>query len=197
MRRERCRLKIGSLDQFFRIRTFDTGVSRGVCMYCAGCGQMLTKEQTVCPQCGRRNENLPAGPANDAAQVYAFGRTILRLTKYWFLFACLNLALGVAGLVMARLGVTQHVGPWEPWPHPPLLEWTFLGASAWALLILRVALAGTASMALKDHAGCALPVTMVAAVVAMTQFPIGLLLGAFTLAKLVGKRSAALYARLS
>jgi hypothetical protein len=38
---------------------------------------------------------------------------------------------------------------------------------------------------------------MVAAFVGMTQFPIGLLLGAFTLVKLIGKHSAALYARLN
>ncbi len=166
-------------------------------MYCAGCGQMLTKEQAACPQCGRKNENLPAVPTSSAAQEFEFARTVRQLTKYWFLFACLNVGLGVAGLIMAQLGLIASVGPWEPWPHPPLLEWTYLGGSAWALLIIRVALAVTASMALRDHAGCGRQVTLAAAVVAMTQFPIGLVLGAFTLAKLAGKRTAVFYARLS
>ena len=163
-------------------------------MYCAGCGQVLTKEQTVCPQCGRRTPG--SEPGTEPAQVYQFARTIKKLTRYWFLFTGLNVALGVAGLVMAQLGVIQHAGPWEPWPHPPLLGWTYLGGSAWALLIARIALAAGAGMALRDHADYARPITMAAAVVAMTQFPIGLLLGAFTLVKLVGRQSAALYARI-
>jgi hypothetical protein len=166
-------------------------------MYCAGCGRILSNEQTACPQCGQKNQNPPSGPTGEAAQLYMFGGTVRKLTQYWFLFACLNVALGVAGLVLAQLGLTQHAGPWEPWPHPPLLEWTFLGGSAWILLIARVALAAGASMALRDHAGSARQVTIAAAAVAMTQFPIGLLLGAFTLVKLVGKRNAALYARLT
>ncbi|HET6208630.1 MAG TPA: hypothetical protein VFD98_17565 [Terracidiphilus sp.] len=136
-------------------------------------------------------------PTSSAAQEFEFARTVRQLTKYWFLFACLNVGLGVAGLIMAQLGLIASVGPWEPWPHPPLLEWTYLGGSAWALLIIRVALAVTASMALRDHAGCGRQVTLAAAVVAMTQFPIGLVLGAFTLAKLAGKRTAVFYARLS
>jgi hypothetical protein len=166
-------------------------------MHCAGCGQIMTNEQTVCPQCGRKNQNPPSGPTSDPAQLYVFARTIRRLTRYWFLFACLNVALGVAGLVMAQLGVIAHPGPWEPWPHPPLLEWTYVGGPAWVLLIARVALAAGASMALRDHADYARPISMVAAFVGMTQFPIGLLLGAFTLVKLIGKHSAALYARLN
>ena len=166
-------------------------------MYCAGCGQILTNEQAVCPQCGRKNQNSPSGPSSEAAELYVFARTIRKLARYWFLFACLNVALGVAGLVMVQLGLSQHAGPWEPWPHPPLLEWTYLGGSAWVLLIARVALAAGASMALRDHADYARPITMVAAFVGMTQFPIGLLLGAFTLVKLIGKHSAALYARLN
>jgi hypothetical protein len=39
-------------------------------------------------------------------------------------------------------------------------------------------------------------VAIVAAVVALTQFPIGLMLGAYTLAKLVGKQTAELCAKL-
>ena len=71
-----------------------------------------------------------------------------RLRQYWFLFACLNVALGVAGLVMVQFGVLHRAGPWEPWPHPPLLEWMYIGGSAWGLLIARVALAAAASIAL-------------------------------------------------
>lgn len=165
-------------------------------MYCAGCGQILTNEM-VCPRCGVPvKARAPALPG-EAAEIYAFERMIRKLRQYWFLFACLNVALGVTGLVMVQIGLAHQAGPWEPWPHPPLLQWMYLGGSAWALLILRVALAAAASLALRDHAGCARGVTGVAAIFAMTQFPIGLLLGAFTLVKLLGKRNAELFAKVS
>ena len=165
-------------------------------MYCAGCGQMLMN-QAVCPQCGLPVKPVAPGTVNQAAEVYAFGRTLRRLRQYWFWFACLNVALGVAGIVMVQVGLSQHPGPWEPWPHPPLLEWMYLGGSAWMLLILRVALAAAASVGLRDHTDWARTVTGMAAVLAITQFPIGLLLGAYTLVKLMGKRNAELFAKYS
>lgn len=163
-------------------------------MYCAGCGQILTN-QSVCPQCGLPVRAAAPGPVGEIAELYQYGRTIRRLRQYWFLFACLNVALGVAGVIMVQAGLSHYAGPWEPWPHPPLLQWTYLGGSAWTLLILRVALAAAASMGLRDRSDWARPVTVVAAVVAFTQFPIGLMLGAYTLVKLVGRHSAMLFAR--
>jgi hypothetical protein len=133
---------------------------------------------------------------NESARLYSLAQSLRRLSRYWLLFAGLNLALGTAGLVMLQMGLTSHAGPYEPWPHPPLLAWTYLGASAWMLLIARVVMAGAAGMALRDGVDCARPVAMVAAVVALTQFPIGLMLGAYTLAKLAGKQNAELCARL-
>lgn len=165
-------------------------------MQCAGCGRILTNEQTVCPRCGRAMNAAAPGPASAPAELYQFARTIRKLRQSWFLFACLNVALGVAGVVMMQFGLSHQAGPWEPWPHPPLLEWTFRGGFAWTLLIVRVALATAASFGLRDHTDWARPVTVMAAVVAITQFPIGLMLGAYTLVKVLGKRSAALFRRL-
>jgi len=165
-------------------------------MYCAGCGQILSNE-TVCPQCGRPVKAVMPGPDTEAAEVYAFGGTIRKLRRFWFLFACLNVALGVTGAVMVQIGLSHQAGPWEPWPHPPLLEWTYMGGSAWTLLFLRVALAAAASIGLRDHTDWSRLVTGMAAVMAMTQFPIGLMLGAFTLVKLLGKRNAELFAKVS
>ena len=162
-------------------------------MYCAGCGQMMTNERTVCPQCGRPVQGVPPGQAGQAAEVYTFGQTMRRLKQFWFLFACLNVALGAAGLVMVQTGMSHNLGPWEPWPHPPYLAWTYLGGSAWTLLILRAALAAAASIGLRDRTEWARPVVVAAAAVAMTQFPIGLMLGAYTLVKVLGKRSAELF----
>jgi len=163
-------------------------------MVCAGCGQILTKEQTVCPQC-RRRVKAPPRPTGEALELFRFGRTVRRLQQYWFLFACLNVALGVAGVIMEQTGLSHQAGPWEPWPHPPLLEWTFLGGSAWTLLILRVALAAAASIGLRDHTEWARPATVLAAMVAIIQFPVGLLVGAYTLVKVLGKHNAALFER--
>jgi hypothetical protein len=161
-------------------------------MFCAGCGQMVANDRAVCLKCGRPVQSAPPR-AGEAAELYQFGRAIFRLQRYWFLFACLNVALGVTGLVMAHLGLLSRVGPWEPWPHPPLLEWTYLGTSAWSLVILRAALAAVASIGLRDRAGWARLVTGMAAVLAFTQFPIGLLLGAYTMVKLLGTHNAELF----
>ena len=164
-------------------------------MYCAGCGQTVVNDRKVCPQCGCPVQAVAPGEAREAAAIYQFGRTICRLRQYWFLFACLNVALGVTGLVLAETGWRHHLGPWEPWPHPPLLEWTYLGGSAWTLLILRVALAAMAIIGLRERAGWSRLVTGMAAVMAFTQFPIGLVLGAYTLVKLLGKRNMKLFQR--
>lgn len=161
-------------------------------MDCAGCGQVLTREAT-CPRCGMHVKAATERTAGEAAVLYQFGRTIRRLRQFWFLFACLNVALGVAGLIMVQIGWSHQAGPWEPWPHPPLIDWTFLGGSGWALLIARIALAVAAAIGLRDRTDWARLVTGIAAIVAMTQFPVGLLLGAYTLVKLLGTRNAELF----
>lgn len=166
-------------------------------MDCAGCGQVLTKE-AVCPRCGMPvRATYPLTAAGQSAAVYQFGRTIRRLRQFWFLFAGLNVALGVAGLILVQLGWSHQVVPWEPWPHLPLVDWTFLSDSAWALLVMRIVFAVAAGIGLRERADWARVVTGTAAIVAMTQFPIGLLLGAYTLVKLLGKRNAELFERRS
>ena len=164
-------------------------------MYCAGCGQMVNSGK-VCPQCGQPVVAVEGAPG-EAAAMYVFGRTLRKLRQYWFLFACLNVALGVAGVVMVQMGVSHQAGPWEPWPHPPFMEWIYIGGWAWAILIVRVALAAAASLGLGERADWARLVTGMAAVMAFTQFPFGLLLGAYTLVKILGPRNRALFARFT
>ena len=164
-------------------------------MYCAGCGQMVS-DGKVCSQCGQPVVAIKGLPG-EAPAMYLFVRTMRRLRQYWFLFACLNVALGVAGVVMVQVGVSNLSGPWEPWPHPPFTEWIHVGGWAWALLIVRVALAAAASLSLRDRADYARPVTGLAAVAAFTQFPIGLLLGAYTLVKILGPRNRHLFTKFT
>src|SRR5689334_24793824 len=72
---------------------------RRMIMYCAGCGQTLTN-QAACPQCGRRVGSAGPRAVSEAVAAYVFQRTVRRLQQAWFLFACLNVALGVTGLAL-------------------------------------------------------------------------------------------------
>jgi hypothetical protein len=163
-------------------------------MYCAGCGEALAEGERICAKCGRAVIAQVPPLTTAALEENGFLRTLRRLSRFHLYFAGLNAALGLTGLAMMLLGNTRTMGPWEPWPHPPMLEWTYIGAAAWSFVILRAVLSLFAWHALKVHAECGRPVAMVAGVLAFTQFPIGLILGAWTLAKLTGKRSAGLYA---
>jgi hypothetical protein len=165
-------------------------------MYCAGCGQVVTTE-AVCSGCGMPIKARQPGTAAESAAVYQFGRTMRRLRRFWFLFAGLNVALGALGVFLVQFGMSRQAGPWEPWPHPPLIDWTFVGGSGWTLLIVRTGLALAAGMGLRDRTDWVRLMTGIAAIIAMTQFPFGLLLGAYTLVKLLGKRNAQLFKRSS
>lgn len=163
-------------------------------MYCAGCGQVVTTE-AMCSGCGMPIKAPRGGTAAETAALYQFGRTIRRLRRFWFWFAGLNVALGALGLILVQFGLSRQAGPWEPWPHPPLIDWTFAGGSGWTLLIVRTILALAAANGLRNRTDWARLVTGMAAIIAMTQFPFGLLLGAYTLVKLLGKRNAELFKR--
>jgi len=165
-------------------------------MRCAGCGAVVGREEAVCGHCGRA-AGVPVPPLTAAAmEEDEFVRTVRRLSRFYLLFAGLNAAMGMLGWFAALAGWSATAGPWEPWPHPPFTAWTYLGTAAWSFLILRIAMSLAAWQALKERAGRGRPVAMVAGMVAMTQFPIGLLLGAYTLAKLTGRRGASQYAGL-
>lgn len=164
-------------------------------MYCSKCGSALKQNQPLCPACGH-----PAGKlfleeaARAAAEQTRFDRMIHRLSGYWLIFAALSLALGLAGFFIGPVGANAHSTPYEPWPHPPIWNWTMGGDVIWILLASRVALALMAAWGLRQRCEWCRPVAMLAGAAAITQFPIGLVLGAFTIAVLIGKHRAALYA---
>jgi hypothetical protein len=162
-------------------------------MVCSKCGRELLVGEAFCPACGHPAGKSLASLAAQSIGRRSFARTISRLSLFWYLFAGLNLVLGAAGLIMIYTGTPGLAGPWEPWPHPPIWAWTVAGPVAWSLVITRAALAIAAGLGLKRLADWGRPVAMLAAVVAFAQFPIGLLLGAYTLAVLLGKRNAMLY----
>lgn len=119
-------------------------------MYCGKCGEICAEGEELCPRCGIPAGNSMAALVAEAAEQGRFERAIIRLNRFWLLFAGLNLALAAAA-------------------GPALRERT-----AWEQ---RMAVA--------------------ASVVALTQFPTGLVPGAYTLVKLAGRRNAALYEKLA
>lgn len=151
-------------------------------MYCSKCGlEFGSGEYSVCPHCGKR---VVAGLENTG-----FERTILRLSRFWYLFAGLNIALGLAGLFMVQTGQVSAAGPWEPWPHPPVWIWTLTGAAGWTLVMGRVLLSLAAGWGLRNGADWARVVAIAAGAFAMLQFPFGLVLGAYTIAVLLLRHS--------
>lgn len=163
-------------------------------MYCSKCGLAVSDDQEFCSGCGQRLEKSLPIEAALAAERSRFDRTIQRLSLYWYLFAGLNFALGLAGLIGAQMGASALAGPYEPWPHPPIWNWTLAASVVWILLALRTALAAVAAWGLKARTEWSRPIAITAGAVAISQFPIGLVLGVYTIAVLTGKHHAAMYA---
>lgn len=161
-------------------------------MYCSKCGAAVSETQEFCAKCGQPVAAMVA----EAAEQFRFEQAIRRLAFYWYVFAGLSLVLGVMGLFAVQTGLTMNAGPWEPWPHPYIWNWTLAGSVAWTLLSLRVAAAAAAGWGLTRHTDWSRPVTLFAAGIAFLQFPIGLVLAIYTFSVLLGKHHASLYARI-
>jgi len=166
-------------------------------MDCSKCGRVLSADQAFCPACGHPVGKSLEHHARQSVDYKSFVRNIQRLGLSWYLFAGFNLALGAIGLVMRHTGAVGIEGPWEPWPHPPIWVWTLTGGIAWVLLVTRIGLAIAAGLGLKRLAVWGRPMAIVAGVVAFAEFPIGLLMGAYSLAVLLGKRNAMRYRDLT
>ena len=158
-------------------------------MYCSKCGASIAANQDYCSLCGQ-----PAA-ATPVREQQRFESSVRMLSRYWYGFAALSTALGVMGLFAIQIGVSNHDGPWEPWPHPYIFNWTFLGATAWILLSARVAAGFGAAWGLARHTDWSRALALAAAVFAFTQFPIGLVLALYTFSVLLGKHHAKLFRR--
>ncbi|HWE84050.1 MAG TPA: hypothetical protein VG267_03850 [Terracidiphilus sp.] len=165
-------------------------------MRCNACGAELAGDDLKCGRCGRPATTPALPPAAAAGERDRFAREIGRLSLFYALFAGVNIVLGGIGLFLARTGWMAASGPWEPWPHLPLMAVTYQGASAWALLVIRTGMALVAWDSLQARRPGGRRAAIVAGALAFTQFPIGLMLGAYTLVSLMGKRGARLYTRL-
>lgn len=161
-------------------------------MYCSKCGATIANNQAFCSGCGHPTPTAPSG----VAELQRFENRVRRLSRCWYGFAGLSLVLGLMGLFAVQTGISNHIGPWEPWPHPYIWNWTLSGSSAWILLSVRLAAAVAAGWGLARHTDWSRTIALAAAAFAFTQFPIGLVLAVYTFSVLLGKHNAELYRRL-
>jgi hypothetical protein len=165
-------------------------------MYCSKCGAEVAGSQAFCSRCGHSTQNATGTREAEGAELFRFERKVRRLRRFWYLFAGLSGVLGVMGLFAVQTGLTMHTGPWEPWPHPYIWNWTMAGSVAWTLLLLRIGTAIAAGWGLGRVTDWSRPTALIAGCIAFLDFPIGFLLAVYTFSVLLGKHHAQLYSRL-
>lgn len=179
-------------------------------MYCSGCGQELTPEQTACPRCGRPVTPIAAplaAPIPPVAQIPGFQfelesyrNKIRTLAIVWFVYAGFALLTGFAGLTFARHMFWGGFGPgFGPWAHgTPPPNWFFpsIFRIAWFSLVIRTALAVAAGWGLLEQASWGRVVAIIVAILSLIKFPFGTAMGIWTLVVLLGYRNATLYEQL-
>lgn len=163
-------------------------------MFCSKCGRAVRDEQGFCPGCGQQVGRSPQSQSAGVSEQQHFDHVMARLSFFWYLFAAQTAGLGLAGLIMGLIGAAGQTRPFEPWPHPPVWNWTMASGVVWMQVASRVILSVLAGWGLRTRTDWSRPMVIVAGAAAITQFPIGLILGAYTIAVLTGKRHAALYA---
>ena len=173
-------------------------------MYCSGCGQALTPNQTYCPKCGRTGAPMPpvhpqpfAGPQ---FQLDGYAGKVKALGILWLVYAGLSLLAGIAGLTFLRAIFFGGLGPWgHPWTYGPMPpHWFFPGILPflWIFLLVRAGLAVAAGWGLLVHAEWGRVIAIIAAIINLIKLPLGTALGIFTLVVLLGHRKTRLYEQL-
>jgi hypothetical protein len=157
----------------------------------------MKDNQAFCAACGHPAGKPVIAKSAEAVEYAKFERAVRQLSRFWYLFAGLSVILGAIGLFAIQTELTTHTGPWEPWPHPYIWNWTLFGSAAWMLFATRVALALASGWCLQRQTDWGRPVAIFAGALAFTQFPIGVVLGVYTLSMLLGKRRATLYDRIA
>jgi len=165
-------------------------------MYCSKCGGVVSEGQELCSRCGHSTNNALGTQSAEAVELSRFRRTVRRLSRFWFLFAGLNVVLGVMGIFADQTGLWMHTGPWEPWPHPYIWNWTLVGSAAWTLLSLRIVAAAAAGWGMSRLTDWSRLMSLIASCLAFLEFPIGFALAVYAFSVLLGKHHALLYSRL-
>ncbi len=164
-------------------------------MYCSGCGQPLAPGQVVCPQCG--HQSAPPVPPVPGFQfeLENYAGKIRVLSIFWFIYAGLGFALGIAGLTFAKAFFSGAMGPWVHGPMPFFMGPAFLHLM-WLVILLRSLLAAAAGWGLMEHQQRGRLVAIIAAIFSLLKFPFGTAMGIWTLIVLLGYRNSSLYDQL-
>lgn len=164
-------------------------------MYCSHCGQPLQAGQQLCTQCG-----LDAGPKISAIPGLAFeaqahAGKVRALAICWFVYAGLAVLTGIIGMSFTRLFLMGPFGPWFHPGHPMPLPLPAVLHLIWISIVFRAVLALIAGWGLWEHTGWGRIVAIVSAILGLIKFPLGTLLGIWTLVVLLGYRNSRLYER--
>src|SRR5512146_48326 len=164
-------------------------------MYCSGCGQPMAPGQVVCPQCG--HQSAPPVPPVPGFQfeLENYASKIHVLSIFWFIYAGLGFALGIAGLTFAKAFFSGAMGPWVHGPMPFFMGPAFLHVM-WVFILLRSLLAAAAGWGLMEHQQWGRLVAIIAAIFSLLKFPFGTAMGIWTLIVLLGYRNSSLYDQL-
>jgi hypothetical protein len=135
-------------------------------------------------------------------QLASYAGKIKVLSIFWFVYAALVIATGLAGLAFANAFLSGHFGPWMngPWRHGPMPPWIFgpaLLRFAWVVIVIRACVALVAGWGLLERSEWGRIVAIVAAFISILKFPLGTALGIWTLVMLLGYRNTTLYEQLA
>jgi len=159
-------------------------------VFCNKCGRKLNQDALNCEGCGNPSGSQHTSLALERAH---FDRIIRTLGHLWYAFAALSVTLAIIGLFMVQTGLMNSAGPWEPWPHPPVWSKILAGSGGWALAFSRIVLGAAAGWGLIHRTDWCRVVAILASAIALTQFPMGAVLGVFTLIMTIGRHRIELY----
>ncbi|HUX43239.1 MAG TPA: hypothetical protein VMV57_00680 [Terracidiphilus sp.] len=134
-------------------------------------------------------------------QLQNYAGRVRALSICWFVYGGLSLLLGFVGMSFASHFLMRAFGPWghgpfnngsmgQEWMGPAIIHF------AWAIIVVRSALAFIAGWGLMERAPWGRVVAVVAGVISLIKFPIGTAIGIWTLVTLLGYRNSTLYDHL-
>lgn len=165
-------------------------------MFCSGCGQALAEGQAFCQQCGKPvAPPVPPVPGFQF-QLENYAGKVKTLSILWFVYAGLSLLMGIAGATFARDFMMGGLGHWMHGPVPPFLMGPFFIHLIWLAVAVRVGLALVAAWGLWEHTQWGRIVAIVVGILSLLRFPLGTLLGVWTLVLMLGYRNSSLYEQL-
>lgn len=179
-------------------------------MFCDQCGTPLEDSANFCTKCGKRL--APAAEASQATAIPVSARPAFygRVSRHlqlvailWFVYAAIRLVDVFWLYAVGRIYIPSFVGAIVSMSHPIVLHYPFgwlLSSSlafiaTWILFWSVVQL--IAAWGLLERAPWARLLILVLAILSLLRFPLGTVLGIYTLWALLPERSAVEYRRLA